>query len=230
MESVTARVVAAAAAVLVAGCVGTPAVSGVRGASPSPDVPWTPPSGAAATLAAADTAARPAVPADLGERIRRLTLAEIVELGLRNNPTTRLAWANAQSAAAAFGAERGARLPTVDGDVSAVRLKTAASQGRTAVEQSVLTPSVTLSYLLFDFGGRGGRIEGARQRLLAAGFTHNAAIQDVVLQIQVTYFQYLATRALLEAQRTTLPEAETNLAAAPDHRHKPGEPEPDGGT
>jgi outer membrane protein TolC len=154
----------------------------------------------------------------MADRIRKLTLVEIVDLGLRSNPITRLAWANAQTAASVYGSERGAWLPTVDAEVAASRLKTAASQGRTAVEQSVLTPSVTLSYLLFDFGGRGGRVSGARQRLLAASFGHNAAIQDVVLQIQVAYFQYLANRALLEAQRTTVEEARTNLTAAEERR------------
>ncbi len=206
---------------LVAGCVGTPSVSGVPGASPAPEVAWTPPTRALPEIGPADTSAEaavPAVPADLADRIRRLTLAEVVDLGLRNNAATRLAWANAQAAAAAYGSQRGARLPTVDGDIFAARIKTVASQGRTAVEQSVLTPSVTLSYLLFDFGGRSGRIEGARQQLLAAGFTHNAAIQDVVLQIQVAYFQYLANRSLLGAQRTTLAEAQANLAAAEERR------------
>jgi outer membrane protein len=71
---------------------------------------------------------------------------------------------------------------------------------------------------VFDFGGRGGRVQGARQQLLAAGFTHNAAIQDVVLQIQVSYFQYLADRSLLGAQRTTLAEAQANLEAAEERR------------
>jgi TolC family type I secretion outer membrane protein len=159
-----------------------------------------------------------AVPPDLADRIPRLSLAEIVDIGLRNNAGTRLAWANAQAAAAAYGSARGAWLPTVDGDVTATRLKTVASQGRTAVQQSVLTPSATLSYLVFDFGGRSGRVEGARQQLLAAGFTHNATIQDVVLQIQVAYFQYLANRSLLGAQRTTLAEAQANLAAAEERR------------
>jgi outer membrane protein TolC len=169
-------------------------------------------------MAATDTSARAAVPPDLADRVQRLTLVEIVDLGLRNNPTTRLAWANAQTAASVYGSERGAWLPTIDGDVTAQRLKTAASQGRTAVEQSVLTPSVTLSYLLFDFGGRSGRVAGAKHQMLAASFSHNAAIQDVVLQIQVAYFQYLANRGLLEAQRTTLAEAETNLTAAEERR------------
>jgi outer membrane protein len=169
-------------------------------------------------MAARDTSAQAAVPPDLADRVQRLTLAEIVDLGLRSNPTTRLAWANAQTAASVYGSERGAWLPTIDGDVTAQRLKTAASQGRTAVEQSVLTPSVTLNYLLFDFGGRSGRVAGAKHQMLAASFGHNAAIQDVVLQVQVAYFQYLANRGLLEAQRTTLEEAETNLTAAEERR------------
>ena len=147
-----------AAAVLLAGCVGTPSVSGERSVSPAPETPWTPPPGAIPPDRAADTAPGAVVPADLADRIRRLTLAEIVDLGLRNNPATRLAWANAQTAAAAYGSERGAWFPTIDGDVDATRIKTVATQGRTSVQQSVLTPSVTLNYLLFDFGGRTGRV------------------------------------------------------------------------
>ncbi|MGN6392719.1 MAG: TolC family protein [Gemmatimonadales bacterium] len=206
------------ATVALAGCAGTPRVSGVPGASPAPQTPWRPPAQAVTEIRAADTSAMAAVPPDLSERIRRLTLTDIVDIGLRNNPTTRMAWANAQAAAAAYGSSRGEWLPTVNGDVTATRLKTVASQGRTVVEQSVLTPSASLSYLLFDFGGRSGRVEGARQQLFASGFTHNAAIQDVVLQVQVAYFQYLATRSLLEAQRTTLEEAQANLQAAEERR------------
>ncbi|HTG50971.1 MAG TPA: TolC family protein [Gemmatimonadales bacterium] len=190
----------------------------MRGASPRPEVPWTPPADALPTIAPADTSARAAIPPDLADRIRRLTLGEIVDLGLRSNPTTRLAWANAHTAASVYGSERGAWYPSIDGDVSAVRIKTAASQGRSAVEQSVFTPSVTLNYLLLDFGGRSGRVSGARHQLLSASFRHNAAIQDVVLQVQIAYFQYLANRALLRAQGTTVEEAGTNLVAAEERR------------
>lgn len=206
------------ACLLFGGCVGAPSAGGARGVSPAPEVPWTPPPG---PLRAPDTLTgerAPPVPGDLADRLQRLTLADIVDLGLRNNPTTRLAWANARTAAAAYGAERAAWVPTVDAEVNAARLKTAASQGRTAVEQSVLTPSLTLSYLLFDFGARSGRVAGARNRMLAASYAHNAAIQDVVLQIQVAYFQYQANRALLQAQRTTLEEAELNLTVAEERR------------
>ena len=213
-----ARRLAAAALALAAGagCVGTPRVAGAP-ASPAPNVPWAPPANAV-RLVPADTAAAAPLPADLGDRIQRLTLADIVDYGLRNNTATRIAWANAQAAASAYGSERGAWLPTISADVNASRFQTAATQGRTAVRQSVFQPSVSLSYLLFDFGGRTGRVSAARQQAVAAAFLHNAAIQDVVLQIEVGYFQYVQTRALLGAQRITLKEAETNLQAAEERR------------
>jgi outer membrane protein TolC len=145
----------------------------------------------------------------------------VVDLGLRNNTQTRLSWSNARAAAAAYGSERGAYYPTIDGDVTGTRLKTVASQGRSAVTQSVLSPSLSLSYLLFDFGGRSGNVGSARNALVAANFTHNATLQNVVLQIQTAYFQYIANRALLQAQRITVREAQTNLAAA-EERNRVG--------
>lgn len=205
-----------AVVVACAGCVGTPTVSGVAGVSPAPNIAWTPPP---QQLRARDSLPRPpALPADLEARIRRLTLSEVVDLGLRNNAQTRVSWANARAAAAAYGSQRGAYLPTIDGDVTGTRLKTVASQGRSAVSQSVLSPSLSLNYLLFDFGARSGNVGAARNALLATNFSHNATLQNVVLQIQTAYFQYIANRALLQAQRTTVREAETNLAAAEERR------------
>jgi outer membrane protein len=203
-----------ALAVACGACVGTPSIGGVAGVSPSPNTSWTPPR----QLRVRDSAARPPVPADLAQRIQRLTLGEVVDLGLRNNPQTRLTWANARAAAASYGSARGTYLPTIDGEVTGTRLKTVASQGRTAVTQSVFSPSLNLSYLLFDFGGRSGDVGVARNALLAANFTHNATLQSVVLQIQTAYFQYIANRSLLQAQLTTAREAQTNLAAAEERR------------
>jgi outer membrane protein len=195
-------------------CVGTPSVGGVAGVAPSPSVVWTPPR----QEHRRDTTAVPAIPPDLEQRIKRLTLAEVVDLGLRNNPQTRISWANARAAADAYGSARGAYFPTIDADVTGTRLKTVASQGRIAVSQSVFSPTLSLNYLLFDFGGRSGNIGAARNALVAANFTHNAILQNVVLQIQTAYFQYVANRALLQAQRITLKEAQTNLAAAEERR------------
>ena len=202
----------------VSSCVGTPSVQGVPGTAPSAAEPWQPPP-QVLRRAAEDTAApAPVLPADIAARVQALTLPELIDIGLRNNTATRASWAEARAAAAAFGSARGEWLPTVDATANASRVKTSASQGRTAVKQSVFTPSLSLSWLLFDFGGRTSRVSAAQEQLLSADFTHNAVLQGAVLQIEVSYFQYVATRALLEAQNTTLEEAQANLDAAEERR------------
>jgi outer membrane protein TolC len=141
-----------------------------------------------------------------------------VDLALRGNPATAQAWANARAAAAAYGASKAAYYPTLDADMTVTRIKTAATSGRVAVSQTVYGPSATLSWLLWDFGGRSGAIESARQALLAADWTHNATIADVVLQAQVAFYNYIATGALLSGQRASVKDAEANLEAAEARR------------
>ena len=203
---------------LIVACVGTPSVQGVAGTAPGPAEPWVPPL-ALTQRNAADTATPDiALPPDIAERASHLTLTELIDIGLRNNTATRQSWAQARAAAASYGSARGEWLPTLDADVNATRLKTTASQGRSAVTQSVFAPSLSLSWLLLDFGGRNGRVGSAREQLISADFTHNAVLQSAVLQIEVSYFQYVATRALLEAQATSLKEAQANLSAAEERR------------
>src|SRR5438046_1488891 len=123
--------------------------------------------------------------------------------------------------AATYGAARGRYFPTLTADLNATAVKTAATAGRVSVQQQLYGPTLNASWLLFDFGTRSGSVAGAREALLAADWTHNAVIQDVVLQVETAYFQYHATKALLAAQQTTLKEAQTNLQAA-EQRHRVG--------
>lgn len=190
---------------------------GAPAASPAPQVPWTPPPPPPAA-AAAKPEAQGEIPPDLAQRLQQLTASDVVDLALRNNPTTMQAWANARAAAAAFGASRSAYFPEVDLAGSITRVKTAATGGRTAVTQTTYGPSATLTWLLLDFGGRGGAIESARQALLSADWTHNASINDVVLQAQVAFYTYVATGALVASQRSSVKDAEVNLEATEARR------------
>src|SRR5207302_9544732 len=106
-------------------------------------------------------------------------------------------------------------------DGSGTAIKTGPSAGLLATKQQFLNPTLNLSWLLFDFGGRSGSIGVAREALLAADWTHNATLQNVVLDVEQAYFDYLGTKALVGAQQTTLREAQTNLAAA-EQRHNVG--------
>ena len=52
---------------------------------------------------------------------------------------------------------------------------------RLATKQQFLNPTLNLSWLLFDFGGRSGSVGVAREALLAADWTHNATLQATPL-------------------------------------------------
>jgi outer membrane protein TolC len=101
------------------------------------------------------------------------------------------------------------------------RIQSPATLARPAGTRTDAGPSVSLNYLLFDFGGRSGSIEKARQSLFAANLSHNATIQNTVLQAQVAYFTYMSTAALVAAERSAIAEAQANLNAA-TQRNKVG--------
>ena len=200
----------------VAAC--APALPGARGARPvasRPDTLWVPgherPAGRPAPEALS-------LPEELLARREALTLDDVVALALEGTPDVRAAWATARSRAAAYGAARGAWFPVIAGEAGVTRLQTAATQGRSAVEQTVYEPSVSFTWLLLDAGGRGGSISAAREGLVAANWTHNATLQAVVARTAGAFFEYAAAKALLTAQRVTVEEATTNLAAAEERR------------
>jgi outer membrane protein len=203
-------------AVLLAACApGLPGPGGgSRAVSPTSSEPWDPVRLARDTVAATPTV----VPSpELVGRRNALTLTDVVDLGLRNNPATRISWASARAAAARLGASRGDYLPTVNVDLRANEVQTSGAQGTQPVKQEILGGTASFTWLLFDFN-RGPSISAARYALAAADWTHNAAVQDVVLEVGQAYYQYAAARALLNAQRLTKAEADTNLAAAEERR------------
>src|SRR3954451_13222814 len=106
-----------AVGIAVVGCAHRPpSINGVPGAPAAPNTYWIPSVSDTARLQkTVPTPVAPAMPASTG----RLSVPEVVDLALRNNPTTRLSWAQARAAADVFGASRGAFLPTVSVDVNA---------------------------------------------------------------------------------------------------------------
>src|SRR6202521_3178280 len=199
----------------VCGCeMGPPSVNGAPGAPPAPNVPWTPPPGAVKPESLVTPAIAAVVPADLQQRIRQLTLVDVVDLALRNNPATRASWAQARASADLLGSARGQYYPTINGGATLSRIQSPATTTRPAGTRTEYGPSLTLNYLLADFGGRSGSIERARQTLFAVSLSHNATLQNTVLQAEAAYFTYMATVALLGAERSAIAEARANLNAA----------------
>lgn len=195
-------------------------VDGVRAVAPSPSVPWTAPRAALKPEAPVEKG-EGIVPTDLAQRIQQLTLADVVDLALRNNPATRASWAQARVAANVLGATRGDYFPTIDASYDASRSHSPSTAIRSTNNRSQYGPSIDLNYLLFDFGGRSASVETAKQNLFAADLNHNATLQNVVLQAEAAFFSYSATAALLSAERSAIAEAQANLTSA-QQRNKVG--------
>ena len=206
------------ASVLLAGCATSapPSIDGVPGAPPQPSEYWTPPR----SLSPAQSPSAVPTPPVTSAALQQLSLAEAVDLALRNNPATHISWTQARASADLYGAARGSLYPVVSATVSATRSRTPTST-IAAADRTQYGPSVSLSYLVLDFGGRNGSIEAARQTAIAADFTHNVTVQNTILQVESSVFSYLSTRALRDAERSALEEATANLAAA-EERHTVG--------
>lgn len=176
------------------------------GTSPAPDVPWTAGAGAAARTTPA--------PAPLGDAGTPHGLAELVDLGLTRHPDTRAAWFAARSAAAAVGVAESAYWPNLNLTLSAGRARAATAGGSIVVNSTSYGPSVDSTWLLFDFGGRRANVEQARQALIAADWTHNAALNDRVLAITRAFHAHQAALALALSEQAAVKSAQAALDAA----------------
>ncbi|HEX3728601.1 MAG TPA: TolC family protein [Opitutaceae bacterium] len=201
---------------------GSPAFASVD-APASASQPWIPTGAEAYSKAAPlDT---PAVPN------RDLSLGDLIDLALRDNPDTRGSWQVAVQAASTLNKATGAFLPQVAVGVSMSKQyqKTdgALSSGSISVPQlqivnspSVFTsPSASLSWMLWDFGTSKAGRDAAKAGLIAANFQHNRTLQGVVRQVQGAYFSYDSARGALAAADASADLAAANLNQMLVRRH-----------
>lgn len=133
---------------------------------------------------------------------------EVVDRALCQNPRTHEAWANARAQAAQVGVARSGFLPQLDGKVATSRVR---SNGDAANQRSA---SLTLSWLLYDFGARSANLESARQLLNAATSTLDATVQDVFLVALQAYYNTQAARAAVIAALESEKASRESLTAA----------------
>jgi outer membrane protein TolC len=148
-----------------------------------------------------------------------LTLPQLTEFALRNNPKTRQAWLAARAAAAGVGIERADSLPQVSAVYGMTRVRpVSATSGAVSPWLTRFGPSISLSYVLYDFGVGDYQLESAEYRLLAANLAHNRVLQDVVLLVEQSYYQLLGLAALVQTNELSLKNNQTALEAVQKRR------------
>lgn len=160
----------------------------------------------------------PCAPLDLDHP---LTLAEVADSSLCNNPQTQELWASTRVQAAQLGIAKSAYLPTVNNSIS-----TNGNVGRPESDSRSnpyfnLSNNLAASYLLYDFGNRNATLENARQLLLAASASQNSTIQTVLLSATTAYYQVQANLAALDAAKQAETASLESFKAA-EARYKAG--------
>ena len=139
---------------------------------------------------------------------------EVVDLALCRNPKTNEAWASARVQAAQLGVAQAAYLPGLDGKAAANRVKNNGNEANT-----LRSASLTLSWLLYDFGARAANLENARQLLSAASQSLDATVQTVFLSALQAYYNAQASRAAVVAALESEKASRESLTAAETRYH-----------
>jgi len=139
------------------------------------------------------------------------TLAELVDLAESHNPDTRVAWENAKARAEFLGIAKSALFPTISAVALArtVRQNDLYAGGFYRDTTGAFQPTLNLSYLIFDFGGRSGAINAAKAEMFAADFAFNDVHRNIIFQTVASYYRLLNALGQQEAANATLLNAQT---------------------
>ncbi len=199
-----------------------PAFSGAGGETtpPSPAKPWLPPglNEYEARLTNQDLyrASGPGPEAATIDPARTYDLPELIDIAELSHPETRVAWEQARQAAQAVGLSQSAYYPLLTASAAAsfehgpAAVLTFVAPASAAEEEATLS----LEWLLFDFGERRAGVAAARENLMLANVSFNAAHQQIVFDVTRHFYDLNIARQKLAVQESSLRAAQTVGEAA----------------
>jgi len=131
--------------------------------------------------------------------IRFASLAELTEHALRERSESRAAWLGIQAEAARLDAATAANWPTLTGQLAFSESRSLSSSGVSNPTLHRYGPSLSLAYVLYDFGARAASIDAQRYQLIASLLNNNRVLQDVVAEVEAAYYALLRVQAQVEA-------------------------------
>jgi TolC family type I secretion outer membrane protein len=146
----------------------------------------------------------------------KLTLAELIDIGLQNNPETKQSWFEARAAAANYAQTLSDYLPEFDITASYTRVRGNFFDVAAIIPYYLTTvdPLLNVNYTIFDFGKRKNTSENAKQALYYADYLHNQEIQNVLQMVIGDYYKYVFQKEELLAKEADLENAQASLDAA----------------
>jgi len=156
----------------------------------------------------------------LPQKKSTLNLADVIDLGLQNNPNTTISWAEARAAASVYGQSLADFYPEIDIFGNYQRVKENLQEANLHINyyQTTITPEMQVNYLIFDFGERRYNSQSALYALNFANYSFNQQLQSVLQGLINDYFDYLYQKEALEADQADLLTAKATLDAAEEKK------------
>jgi outer membrane protein TolC len=174
---------------------------------PSPAQPWHSPEEKQIV-----TDARRFIPPPLRiEPDRIYSLGELIDLAEAHNPATRVAWESARAQSAALGIARSELFPTLAAVALAGVDRSEEGFYSQFYRQTIpnFQLSLNLTYTIFDFGARHGRINAEVARLVASNFAFNDVHRQLIYDVSLAYYRLLNAQGQEEAAGASLVNAQT---------------------
>lgn len=145
-----------------------------------------------------------------------LALADLIDTALSNNPNTRGSWENTRLAIAEHKQAQSELYPQINFSADVTRERTIANQPISSFNDLHVGPTLQITYLLLDFGGRGARIEEAAQRINSANAQYNQSLQDLILNVEKAYYNLYSSKSNLEAALDDVKNTKADFQASQD--------------
>ncbi len=141
------------------------------------------------------------------------SLAALTDYALRTRADSRAAWLGIQAEAARLDAATAANWPTLAGQFSFTRSQALSSSGASVPVLHRYGPSLSLAYVLYDFGARAAGIDAQRYQLITSLLAGNRTLQDIVSEVETAYYARAAAHAGLDAQAEQVASLKASLDA-----------------
>lgn len=147
-----------------------------------------------------------------------LSLSELVDIALKNNPQTEKTWANVKRAQANVNLQKGPLYPHLDAQGSVTHAREVKFPNGPDTTFTSYGGELNLNYLLCDFGETYAAVRAAKEGLKAAKWGADFTIQKVIAEVATNYYELLNARELLETKESSLCDAKMILEAVQELR------------
>ncbi len=130
-----------------------------------------------------------------------VSLPDLMQIAICNNPSLSAEYMLLKSKEAALGASKGQYLPSINivGEGTLNGSKTEHQNGTLRNEPYSATASA--QWLIYDFGGRSSQVGQNKALLSATNYSYNAALQELILQVNNAYLSTLSAKASLDSYK-----------------------------